>query len=61
MIADIGGYTEFMVSTKIEIEHSQHIITQLISRTSLPAKIVSSPIAWWIESATSELLTLKSS
>lgn len=31
MIADIGGYTEFMVSTDLEIEHSQKIITQLIS------------------------------
>ena len=31
MIADISGYTEFMVSTDLEIEHSQKIISQLIS------------------------------
>jgi Protein of unknown function (DUF2652) len=31
MIADISGYTEFIVSTDIEIEHSQKIITQLIN------------------------------
>ncbi len=31
MIADISGYTEFIVSTDIEIEHSQNIITQLIN------------------------------
>jgi len=30
MIADISGYTEFMVSTDLEIEHSQKIIAQLI-------------------------------
>ena len=30
MIADISGYTEFMVSSDLEIEHSQHIITELI-------------------------------
>ena len=29
-IADISGYTKFMVSSDIEIEHSQYIITQLI-------------------------------
>ena len=31
MIADISGYTEFMLSTNLEIEHSQEIISQLIS------------------------------
>ena len=31
MIADISGYTEFIVSTNLEIEHSQKIITQLIN------------------------------
>ncbi len=31
MIADISGYTEFMLSTDLEIEHSQQIITQLIN------------------------------
>ena len=31
MIADISGYTEFMLSTDIEITHSQKIITQLIN------------------------------
>ncbi|MEN8106996.1 MAG: DUF2652 domain-containing protein [Pseudomonadota bacterium] len=30
MIADISGYTEFMVSSATEIEHSQYIISQLI-------------------------------
>jgi len=30
MIADISGYTEFMVSSGLEIEHSQKIITELI-------------------------------
>lgn len=30
LIADISGYTEFMVSSDLEIEHSQHVITQLI-------------------------------
>ena len=30
MIADISGYTEFMVSTALEIEHSQHVISELI-------------------------------
>ena len=30
MIADISGYTEFMVSSDLEIEHSQHIISELI-------------------------------
>ncbi len=43
MITDIGGYTEFMVSTKIEIEHSQHIITQLIqsiiNQIEIPLKV----------------------
>jgi len=31
MIADISGYTEFMVSSNLEIEHSHNIISQLIS------------------------------
>ena len=43
MIADIGGYTEFMVSTNVEIEHSQQIITQLIqsiiSQIETPLKV----------------------
>jgi hypothetical protein len=30
MIADISGYTEFMVASDLEIEHSQSIITGLI-------------------------------
>ena len=30
VIVDISGYTEFMVSSQTEIEHSQHIITELI-------------------------------
>ena len=30
MIADISGYTEFMVSSELEIEHSQHVISELI-------------------------------
>jgi hypothetical protein len=30
VIADISGYTEFMVSSELEIEHSQHIISELI-------------------------------
>ena len=30
MIADISGYTEFMVSSDLEIEHSQHVISELI-------------------------------
>jgi len=30
MIADISGYTEFMVSSELEMEHSQHIISALI-------------------------------
>jgi len=30
VIADISGYTRFMVSSALEIEHSQHIITELI-------------------------------
>ncbi len=30
MIADISGYTKFMVSSDMEIEHSQHIISELI-------------------------------
>ena len=29
-IADITGYTEFMISSGIEIKHSQYIITQLL-------------------------------
>jgi hypothetical protein len=30
IIADISGYTRLMVSSDIEIEHSQHIISELI-------------------------------
>lgn len=30
IIADISGYTKFMVSSEIEIKHSQHIISELI-------------------------------
>jgi hypothetical protein len=30
MIADIGGYTRFMVDTRLAVEHSHEIITQLI-------------------------------
>lgn len=30
VIADISGYTQLMVSSGLEIEHSQYIITQLI-------------------------------
>jgi hypothetical protein len=30
MIADISGYTEFMISNDLEIEHSQHIVSELI-------------------------------
>jgi hypothetical protein len=30
IIADISGYTKFMVSSNMEIEHSQHIISELI-------------------------------
>lgn len=30
IIADISGYTEFMVSSQVEIEHSQKIISNLI-------------------------------
>ena len=30
MIADISGYTKFMVSSETEIEHSQNVISQLI-------------------------------
>ena len=29
MIADISGYTGFMVSSELEIEHSQHVISEL--------------------------------
>lgn len=31
LIADISGYTEFMVSSDVEIEHCQYIISQLIN------------------------------
>jgi Protein of unknown function (DUF2652) len=31
IIADISGYTEFMVSNELEIEHNQQIISQLIN------------------------------
>ena len=30
IIADISGYTKFMVSSDIEVKHSQHIISELI-------------------------------
>ncbi|MDH3900498.1 MAG: DUF2652 domain-containing protein [Gammaproteobacteria bacterium] len=30
MIADISGYTKFMVSSDLEIEHSQRVISELI-------------------------------
>jgi len=30
MIADIGGYTKFMVDTRLAVEHSHEIVTQLI-------------------------------
>lgn len=30
IIADISGYTRFMVSSDVEIRHSQHIISELI-------------------------------
>ena len=30
IIADISGYTKFMVSSDLEIEHSQHVISELI-------------------------------
>ena len=30
VIADISGYTQFMVSSDLEVEHSQYIISQLI-------------------------------
>ena len=30
IIADISGYTKFMVSSDMEIEHSQHVISELI-------------------------------
>lgn len=30
IITDISGYTKFMVSTDMEIEHSQHVISELI-------------------------------
>jgi len=30
MIADISGYTEFMVASELEITHSQYIISELI-------------------------------
>lgn len=30
IIADIGGYTKFMVSSDLEIEQSQHVISELI-------------------------------
>jgi len=43
MIADISGYTEFMLSDEMKLEHSQHIITQLISmiigQIKIPLKI----------------------
>jgi len=39
MIADISGYTEFMISEDIEIEHSQYIISQLINTIIEQVKI----------------------
>ena len=43
VIADISGYTEFMVASSIEIKHSQHIITQLIQtiieQVEIPLKV----------------------
>jgi hypothetical protein len=30
LIADISGYTKFMVSSGMEIKHSQHIVSELI-------------------------------
>ena len=38
-IADISGYTQFMVSQNIEIEHSQYIISQLIESIILQIDI----------------------
>lgn len=38
-IADISGYTQFMVSTGIEIKHSQYIISQLIESIISQVKI----------------------
>jgi len=38
-IADISGYTQFMVSKEIEIEHSQYIISQLIKSIIQQIKI----------------------
>lgn len=42
-IADISGYTEFMVSTGLEVKHSQYIISQLIesiiSQIKIPLEI----------------------
>ncbi len=38
-IADITGYTKFMVSTGIEIKHSQYIISQLIESIISQVKI----------------------
>lgn len=38
-IADISGYTKFMVSTGIEIKHSQYIISQLIESIISQVKI----------------------
>ena len=38
-IADITGYTKFMVSTGLEIKHSQYIITQLIESIISQIKI----------------------
>jgi hypothetical protein len=39
VIADISGYTQFMVSSDIEVEHSQYIISQLIESIIQQIKI----------------------
>jgi hypothetical protein len=43
MIADISGYTKFMVSSDLEIEHSQHVISELIQsiirRIEIPLEV----------------------
>jgi hypothetical protein len=43
MIADIGGYTRFMVDTRLAVEHSHEIITRLIrsiiAQVELPLRL----------------------
>ena len=39
IIADISGYTKFMVSSDIEIKHSQHVISELIQSIIKEAEI----------------------